>query len=74
MSRTARTPARFRASSEWWRSNLAPRPSAHADLASAPCPASYTRVSPKVGARMYADAWALAGQALSRKVRQHVAR
>ena len=50
------------------------RPSAHADLASAPRPASYTRVFPGVGARMYADAWALPGQALSRKVRQHVAR
>ena len=50
------------------------RPSAHADLASAPCPASYTRVLPEVDARMYADAWALAGQMLGRKVRQHVAR
>ena len=50
------------------------RPSAHADLASAPRPASYTDVLDEVGARMYADAWALAGQMLSRKVRQHVAR
>ena len=37
-------------------------------------PASYTRVIPGVGARMYADAWALPGQMLSRKVRQHAAR
>ena len=50
------------------------RPSAHADLASAPRPASYTDVLDEVGARMYADAWALPGQMLSRKVRQHVAR